>query len=236
MAGSQRGTTRAQARLRIADRSAALGAEARRARALNSVDRIVDAGRALTLHQGGASFTVQHVVEKAGVALQTFYRHFRSKDELVLAIFEEAASEGTAEMAKAADAVLDPVQRLKLIVTWAALPNVSVPRLTAETMVKEHLRLYQSFPKEVEGALLPFRQLIVDAIRAAQAAGEFPGIDAEIDAELIHQLIISRFHLRAMGVLTDGSTSAADNLWTFCLGALRRNQTRPRRRPSLRST
>jgi AcrR family transcriptional regulator len=194
------------------------------------VDRIIDAGRALTLHQGGASFTVQHVVEKAGVALQTFYRHFRSKDELVLAIFEETASEGTAETAAAADAVLDPVQRLKVIVTRAALPNVSVPRLTAETMVREHLRLYQSFPKEVENALLPFRALIADAIRAAQAVGEFPGIDADIDAELIHQLIISRFHLRALGVVTDTSTDAADNLWTFCLGALRRNQRRPKRR------
>jgi nitrite reductase/ring-hydroxylating ferredoxin subunit len=97
---------------------------------------------------------------------------------------------------------LDPVQRLKVIVTRAALPNVSVPRLTAETMVREHLRLYQSFPKEVENALLPFRALIADAIRAAQAVGEFPGIDAEIDAELIHQLIISRFHLRALGGLT----------------------------------
>jgi AcrR family transcriptional regulator len=225
MGGSESGNSGVGARLRIADRSASVGTEARRARALNAVDRIIDAGRALTQDQGGASFTVQHVAERAGVALQTFYRHFRSKDELVLAIFEEAATEGTAEIARAAEAAPEPVQQLKVIVTRAVLPDVSVPRLNVETMVKEHLRLYQSFPREVEKALLPFRALVADAIRAAQAVGEFPGVEADIEAELVHQLIIAQFHLRALGVVTDHST-AADNLWSFCLGALRRNQVR----------
>lgn len=223
MGGSKSGNSGVGARLRIADRSASVGTEARRARALNAVDRIIDAGRALTEDHGGASFTVQHVAEKAGVALQTFYRHFRSKDELVLAIFEEAALEGTAEIARLADGAPDPIQRLKVIITQALLPDVSVPRLNVDTMVKEHLRLYQSIPREVERALVPFRALVADAIRMAQAVGEFPGVDPDVEAELIHQLIIARFHLRALGVVTDHSTSA-DNLWSFCLGALCRNQ------------
>jgi TetR/AcrR family transcriptional regulator len=43
---------------------------------------IIDAARRLIIAQG-SSFTTQDLIKEAGVALQTFYRHFAGKDQLL---------------------------------------------------------------------------------------------------------------------------------------------------------
>ena len=46
----------------------------------------------LAQERGLDSFTVQDVLKRADVSIQTFYRHFDSKDELLLAVLEEAVA------------------------------------------------------------------------------------------------------------------------------------------------
>ena len=47
--------------------------------------KILTAGRQLIMTKG-SGFTTQDVIQEAGVALQTFYRYFGSKDQLLLAL------------------------------------------------------------------------------------------------------------------------------------------------------
>ena len=54
--------------------------------------KILAAGRIL-IATNGADFTTQAVIQEAGVALQTFYRYFKSKDQLLLALIGDLIRE-----------------------------------------------------------------------------------------------------------------------------------------------
>lgn len=209
-------------RERIVSRSAERVIDARRDRALDPIQRILEASRTLAVEQGRTSFTVQQIAERAGVALQTFYRYFPSKDDCLLAVFEESMVSGTAQIAASVGRIADPIVRLKSILTEPLTPDVEVGHLTAELAVREHLRLYATYPREIERSLLPFRKLIADTIRDAQSLGHFPDVDADIEAELIHHLLMSRFHMVTVGGFVPESEHPAEEMWEFCLGALRR--------------
>ena len=75
---------------RAADRSPAV--QRSRARQMEQATLIVDAARRL-IAERGERFTTQELVKEAGVALQTFYRIFAGKDQLLLAVFENLIAE-----------------------------------------------------------------------------------------------------------------------------------------------
>src|SRR5580704_7030764 len=56
--------------------------------------RLVESARELVWDAGGPSFTVTQVVSAAGTSLKSFYRCFASKDELLVALFEDDARRG----------------------------------------------------------------------------------------------------------------------------------------------
>ncbi len=60
-----------------------------RARAVTRSDRFIAAANALLQETGRTDFTVQEIVERSKMSLRSFYQHFASKDDLLLALFEE---------------------------------------------------------------------------------------------------------------------------------------------------
>src|SRR5881409_4453210 len=55
---------------------------------------------------------VADVARAAGVAAGTVYLYFRSKDDLLVSIFERTMRDGLAEGRKSVAAIADPVERL----------------------------------------------------------------------------------------------------------------------------
>ena len=78
---------------RAVERSAAV--QRSRSRIANQVRSMLDAARRLIAVKGD-EFTTQDLVKEAGVALQTFYRYFAGKDELILAVIADAMTEACA--------------------------------------------------------------------------------------------------------------------------------------------
>jgi AcrR family transcriptional regulator len=194
----------------------------RRTRFLLVSRNIVDAAIDLAAESEGA-FTVQEVAARAGVSLHTFYRSFPSKDDLSMAIFEEAMRLGTAHIAAFAAAIAGPLAQLRRVITGPITEGFRHPRgLSAAFIVGEDLRLRRTHPREVEEALMPYRVMLAEKISAVQAAGDFRGIDAMEDAEMIHHLMITRYQLLTVGSLSSSDRTRAESLWDFCLGALRR--------------
>ena len=83
---------------RAVDRSAAV--QRSRSRIANQVRLMLDAARRLIGEKD--DFTTQELVAEAGVALQTFYRYFASKDELLLAVIGDAMTEACERWGQAA--------------------------------------------------------------------------------------------------------------------------------------
>ena len=101
---------------RAADRSPAV--QRSRARQMEQAHVVVEAAKRLIAERGD-SFTTQELVKEAGVALQTFYRLFGGKDQLLLAVFEDLIAENCARYEESARDLPDPVARLRFYVTVA---------------------------------------------------------------------------------------------------------------------
>jgi AcrR family transcriptional regulator len=185
--------------------------------------KIVDAAKELLEVTGSSSFTVQEVLERAGTSLQTFYRHFSGKDELMLAVLEETVSRSTDDYRHLVRRYRDPVVRLENVVK--APFRRSRPGGPSRLIVREHLRLVETYPEEVRLADLPFKEVLVEMIVAAQGVGRFGGVDADDDAELINDFVRVRFHGLILGLVKWSATVEADLVWRFCLGALSRYET-----------
>jgi AcrR family transcriptional regulator len=198
--------------------------ELARARALGSTKRIVEAAIELASESGGASFTLQQVVDRAGVALQTFYRHFGSKDELMLAVVEEASRAESARIETRAARETDPLDRLRVIVMMPFhTASRSVAGSLGATVSRELRRLREDYAEELAPLTAPYLALLEDAIKQVAATGAISPDDPHRDADLILGLVGAVFRDVAAGTLgTDPDTEEA-YLWRFCLRALGAN-------------
>src|ERR1700704_5105180 len=94
-------------------------------RSIDQAREIIDAAIVL-MFNGDPDFTVQRLITEAGIALQTFYRYFSGKDELLLAVLEEQIEVGVLDIAAIASEEPDPLSRLRSIiiqVLTVSLPN-----------------------------------------------------------------------------------------------------------------
>ena len=87
-------------------------------------------------------FTVKQVADRAGMAVQTVYRNFGSKDELVLAVLEDSLASGCEYITEVTKEIKDPLDRLEAIIRIAILAARDTPQLRlARTGARPAVRL-----------------------------------------------------------------------------------------------
>lgn len=200
---------------RAADRSPSVRRS--RDRSLARARQIVEAARRLVPVKG-ADFTTHELVKEAGIAIQTFYKHFASKDQVLLAVIEAMVAESADSLREQAQTVTDPVERLRCHVTGiievARVGGFASPE--ARFVTTQHWRLQQQFPDELAAADRPVTALLLEALYAAADAGTLTPVNPEYDAWLASQLIMSVFHHYAFAKSEDTVDEVADRVWTFC--------------------
>ena len=109
------------------------------------------------IREKGDSFTTQELVKEAGVALQTFYRYFASKDELLLAVIADAMADACVQWEAAAAELPDPLARLRFYITAVieVLDSEGGEGGTAKFVVSTRWRLHRIFPNELAEAEKP---------------------------------------------------------------------------------
>ena len=202
---------------RLAERSPTV--QRSRDRSVQQARVLVDAARRLIAEQG-ENFTTQELVREAGVALQTFYRYFASKDELLLAVLEDLIREGCEGFAARAEGLTDPIERLRSHVLAVAEPLTVADdnRAGARFIASEHWRLSAIFPDEMVTVTRPFSSLVEAEIIAATATGQLVSADPARDAWMVTQLLLSVFHHHSFADTAD--PTVGDDLWRFCLHGL----------------
>lgn len=181
--------------------------------------KILAAGR-LLIATNGADFTTQAVIRQAGVALQTFYRYFGSKDQLLLALIGELIRDHCEVLVANARNVEDPTRRLEMYVRTTLSPIHIPDQLAgARFITAEHWRLHQTFPAEVWAATQPFSDLIRAELVSGSAAGTLSPRHPERDAWLMTKTIIGAYHHCAFQPDDPGMATIDDDVWYFCLAA-----------------
>jgi len=209
-----------------AKRTAERTLERRRVSYEDEVHRLVEACFALVRETGSLEPRVSEIVRVAGLSNQAFYRHFRSKHELLVAALDEGIRRLAAYLEHRMAAAASPLERVEQWVR-GILEQALDPAAAAATrpFASARGRLAEGFPEEVRESERRLTALVRDALLSARADGERPEAqtvaDATRDAEALYHLAMGWLERR----LTDARVADradAERLVEFALFGVRR--------------
>jgi len=189
--------------------------EAKR-RALNKSNGFVQAAMALLDETGGLAFTVQDVVDRSKLSLRSFYQTFASKDDLLLALFEEYIATAAAWQRDRMAKHDDPIEQIRVFLTslWAGKLSPEVVR----ALSLYNLTLSATRPADLAHALEPQLEVLLEAVERGTESGQVrDDIGSRRLAEILLHTGTAAVHTN---ILCTGSESP-DDVWAFCLGGLR---------------
>jgi AcrR family transcriptional regulator len=205
----------------LASRTVDRTLEPRRAAYADEVRRLVEASFSLIRENGDLEPRVGAIVRAAGLSNQAFYRHFRSKDELLLTVLDEGVRMLCGYLAHRMAAAETAEEKIR---SWLSgmLEQVLDAEAAAATrpFALSRARLADLFPEDVERSEQQLTALLRDAIDAAQRAGELAGADPEQDAETLYTLAMGWMQ-RKLGKPVPPDRAEAERLIEFAMQGLR---------------
>jgi AcrR family transcriptional regulator len=190
--------------------------EAKR-RALDKSNGFVKAAMALLDETGTLNFTVQDVVDRSKLSLRSFYQTFASKDDLLLALFEEyvatAADWQRDRMAKHDD----PVDQIRDFLTslWVGKLSPDVVRALAVY----NMTLSSTRPADLAHALEPQLLVLLEAVERGIASGQ---VRDDIGSRRLAEILLHTGNAAVQTTILHTGNESPDDVWAFCLGGLRR--------------
>ena len=132
-------------------------------------ERLTRAAIAIVAREGMAAATTAAIAAEAGVAEGTLYRHFESKDDLLIAAYRQMKNEVFVLAAEGVDVAAPPPERLKR--TWKAI--YLAYRADRDAFAFGN-RFMESALAEREGgeAARSIGKIVVDLRRAGIASGD----------------------------------------------------------------
>ena len=189
--------------------------EAKR-RALTKSNGFVRASMELLEETGGLTFTVQDVVDRSKLSLRSFYQTFGSKDDLLLALFEEcvasAAEWQRSRMAKHDD----PLEQIEVFLTSLWTGKLSPP--VARALAVYNLTLAATRPTELAHALEPQLDVLLAAVERGRETGQ---VRDDIDARRLAEILLHTGNAAVHTTILHTGTESPADVWSFCLGGIR---------------
>ena len=219
-ADPRRGAARAARPGGGALRAARAGRAARRA-TTTRCGKLVEASFALIRETGSLEPSVAAIVERAGLSNQAFYRHFHSKDELLLGVLDEGFRLLAGYLAHRVEQAAGAEAKIR---AWigGVLEQALQGEAAAATrpFAVSRARLAELFPDEVRSLGARAVASLRDALAEAVASGALPGADPERDADRdLHAR--DRLGQRKLCQREAAPRAEAEHLVEFALAALR---------------
>jgi AcrR family transcriptional regulator len=164
--------------------------EARRAAAENEISRLIQAAFTVIERTGALDPKVSAILAEAGLSNQAFYRHFRGKHELLVAVLDDGirklADYLTHRMANRppSEAVREWLRGM------AAQAHDPTGASATRPFALARGRLAERFPAEVAASEAQLTAPLRAALEAARARGEMPAVDPDAEAESLYHLMM----------------------------------------------
>jgi AcrR family transcriptional regulator len=183
------------------------------------VERLVDATFRVMRRRDTADPTVTDILAEAGMSTTAFYRHFPTKDDLLLTLLERAHDVTRAHLDELLAARSEPSDR---IVAWVRgmFDLLRTDELVAANrpFLLAHPRLLERFPAEIGAGVDALVEPLARAIAEARtAAGVAPG-DAATDARLVHHQVFGML-IDAAALRQTSDPSIVDAVASYTLRA-----------------
>jgi AcrR family transcriptional regulator len=206
-------TTTADWQRRVVDRSLRTATE----KSINRGSSLVLAAAALLERSHGEGFTVQEVADEAGQSLRTLYLYFESKDDLLLAVFEEAMKTYARIVRVAIAELTDELERL----AGAILASALIPEHTKSGidigLARHRLRLAATAPQLMAKSQLPVLNLLRELTESAAKANRIRGMSKDEAAYLLAMINNGFVTSRTLGNEYGSPPPDAESLTRFCL-------------------
>jgi AcrR family transcriptional regulator len=202
---------------RVAERSV----REARARAEAEVAVFVEAGLRVLRRTGAQRLTVAEVLAEAKRSTRAFYRHFSSKDELLLVIYENESRVRIGDLRAQVDAAADARAALEAWVDATLALAFDPPRARrTKVLAGEGSRLQAEHPEEFGAIAAAQLQPLVETLARGRADGSFPHTEPERDARTVHAIVwgLVEAELRGTGSMTLDEARA--QALRFCLPGL----------------
>jgi AcrR family transcriptional regulator len=175
--------------------------ESRTVDTADEAQRLILAGVEEMTEKDSIEPRVSDIVRRAGLSNKAFYRHFKSKDDLLLAILDANMRNLATQFEERLSPDLPPMDRVSAWV-WGVLEQALDPERSA---AHRPLLVHQGRLLDCLGASLwthvgRLIGLLQDAIAEAREAGEIPeSVDPVRDGEAIFHLAMGWMHGRVVG-------------------------------------
>ncbi|MBV8951648.1 MAG: TetR/AcrR family transcriptional regulator [Actinobacteria bacterium] len=228
---AQSSSAKVEITVRLAERSL----QGQRAKSEREINELLRAAERVLARRGFAGLRVDDVLAEAGLSTRAFYRHFRGRSELFLALFDQESARAMERLSTEVGAHTDPEDRVRAWVdaNLALGFDARVARRTRLFML-ERVAMAREFRDEVRrcvrSVLAPLEQAIADG----RDAGMFPHADPARDALAIHHLCSGLLQDALLGLGELNRAEAIALATRFAIGTLRSAADASARTPTRR--
>lgn len=200
---------------------------------------ILDAATRTFAQKGYYNARTAEIATQAGVASGTIYNYFKSKDDILIGIFNERFGEMIGTLRTATGRMEDVDSKIVLIVT-SVFRLLQIDRDLAEILVVELRQSAKFLTSSAMFKLLDFLELIEDVIKEGQAGGVYrKELDPAIIAVLLlgcMEAVLSMWIVRDLvpgfekkyAYSLDQAVEAVLDLWRFELRTKERRESGPK--------
>jgi AcrR family transcriptional regulator len=210
------GATEPGWRARVVARSLAPAAE----KAIHRGEEFISAASQLVLQSGGDDFTIQQVAAEAGRTLRSFYQHFPSKDDLLIALIEESQIVMAQLLVLHAERFTAPLERLGSSLYWAFDERLHTARAYNEALMRFVQRVSLTSQGPVDAARHPVLMVFAGLVEEAVRDGALEDRDPERSAFALMAVHIRYTQAIYLGTDDSAAPPSVPELVRFCVQGL----------------
>lgn len=191
---------------------------------------LLEAAYQLLDEEGLEGLTIRAVLSRAGLARRAFYERFQGKDDLVLAVFDSSLRSAARHFRDLTAQSANPLEALYAIVHGIVVGQLGYAmdggHRRSAALSREHMRLAQTRPGELQSALAPLLDVIAGHVAEGMDQGLFRTADPQLQARLIYNLLSTTVHTALLQEEEGGIASReerealAEAVWGFCRGGI----------------
>lgn len=205
----------------VVARAVARSTSGRVAAATQEVEQLVEATYRIVSREGTVDPRVRDILVEAGLSTQAFYRHFRSKDDLLLVLLDDGRRRLADYLRHRMGKARNPEGKLRAWIT-GMLAQAADPKAAERTrpFLVGLPRLREAFPAEHAESEAVLIGLLLEIIAAGVDAGTMASANPDRDALAIYRLTLGAMeaHLFAR---TAPAKAETNHIVDFALRALR---------------
>jgi len=184
-------------------------------------ERIIQAAYRCLAASDGAAASITDILATANLSTRAFYRHFDSKDNLLLTMFRQDADRVLAECRAIVAEAPSPAEALRGLIHGMLRLTAEMPRRRRVlVLASEETQRARGYAAEYARFLTEQERIIVEILRDGKERGSFPWADPEPDARSIRAAINDAFAEQMSQTAKVTPFEAAEQVTNFALRAL----------------